>query len=268
LGLAIRSAPVNASFSQTVLIANSRDGTAEGGLFDGPDPVLDSGVDAVPGFQEGELPRGADRDRPRRQGQIGDRVMDCLRHGETDREAQVQAAGVAQAAEMSQLCLGGAGAVNADQDRLAVPVRLGDLGDRLVDDLDVVGRGVGAGVPGPEHPGQPFTGVVRERQQRVISGAKLERGRGLLLLPNDLSQHGVQIEHQTRLRTLGAHDARCYSASLGREQPRLSRTCARARFSPANPPRRSGEDPPTLGSEVAGPNRAGWSRSTARSAIA
>jgi hypothetical protein len=103
---------------------------------------------------------GVDGDRPRRLGQRPDRVLDLVGDGEPDRERHLQTLLVAHPAKVGQPLLGRAGAIAADQDLTTVPVGVGDLRHRLIGDLDVVGGGVGAGVPGPEHPGQSLLGVV------------------------------------------------------------------------------------------------------------
>ena len=68
---------------------------------------------------------------------------------------------LAQAADVGQERLRAAGAVRADQDRDAVPVGIRDLGERGVQDGDVVGGGVRAGVARPQQPGQELPGVVQ-----------------------------------------------------------------------------------------------------------
>jgi hypothetical protein len=60
----------------------------------------------------------------------------------------------------------GSGAVGADQDVGAVPVGVGDLRECLVEHRDVVGGGVGAGVPGPQPAGQRLARVGPEAQRR------------------------------------------------------------------------------------------------------
>ncbi len=120
---------------------------------------------------------------------------------------------------MVQPGLGGAGTVAADQDRRAVPMLVGDLGERLVGDLDVVGGGVRPGVPGPEHPGQRFVGVVQPGQQGVIAKSVLERGRSLRLLRMAGHQAGVEVDHQTRHGDPGADQGGDRTARLGAEQP-------------------------------------------------
>lgn len=56
---------------------------------------------------------------------------------------------------------------NRQQDRGAVPDRVEDLGEGLVEDGDVVGGGVRAGPAFAEQPGEGFAGVVQETQQRM-----------------------------------------------------------------------------------------------------
>jgi hypothetical protein len=62
---------------------------------------------------------------------------------------------------------GGSGAVDGDQQVASLWV--GDLGDRLGEYGDVVGGGVGAGVPGSQQQGQGFAGVVTPRSERVVA---------------------------------------------------------------------------------------------------
>jgi len=109
----------------------------------------------------------------------------------------------------------GAGGVGAYQDRLAVAVRFGDLGQASVQDRDVVGGGVAAGVAGPQDAGQGLVGVVQEPEYRVIAEGMLERRRGLFLLGMADHHAGVQIDDQTRdvaARGAGRGD---YPAGLG-----------------------------------------------------
>jgi hypothetical protein len=91
---------------------------------------------------------------------------------------------------------GGAGAVSADEDRVPVPELLGDLRERRVQDLQVVGGGVAPGVTGAEQPGQRLMGVVAERQQRVIPERAFECGAGLFLLRVGDHDGGVQVDDQ------------------------------------------------------------------------
>jgi hypothetical protein len=67
---------------------------------------------------------------------------------------------VTLAADGGQERLGAAGAVGADQDRLAVPVGIRHLGQSRVEDGDVVGGSVGAGIARPQDRGEELAGVV------------------------------------------------------------------------------------------------------------
>src|SRR4051812_23373204 len=97
---------------------------------------------------------------------------------------------------MVQERFGAAGAVRADEDGGAVAVGVGDLGQRLVEDGDVVGGGVGAGVTGSEDCGEGFAGVVQEAQQRVVAEAALVGRRCLLFLGVAGDQGGVEVQDQ------------------------------------------------------------------------
>jgi hypothetical protein len=46
---------------------------------------------------------------------------------------------------------------------------IGDLRQRLIDHLDVVGGGIGVRGPRPQHPGQRHTRVVQPGEQRMIA---------------------------------------------------------------------------------------------------
>jgi hypothetical protein len=141
---------------------------------------------------------GVDRDRPRGLGQHSDGVLQLVGQGEPDRELDLQAAPLAQRPDMRQPCLGGAGAVGADQDRCAIPIRVGDLRQCLLGHADVVGGGIGVRVPGPQHPGQRLPGVVQPGEQRVIAEPVLEGWRTALFLRMAGHQGGVQVDHQAR----------------------------------------------------------------------
>jgi hypothetical protein len=71
--------------------------------------------------------------------------------------------------------VGGAAAVGADQQRLVMGGS-GELGERQVDDLDVIVGGVGTGVAWPQAAGQRLAGAgatVQVGQQRVEPEATL-----------------------------------------------------------------------------------------------
>jgi len=115
--------------------------------------------------------------------------------------------------------LGGAGSVAADQDRLTVPLLVGDLAEGLVGDGDVVAGGVGAGVPRSQHAGQGFVGVVQPHQQGVVAPALLERRSRSLLLGVAGDQAGVEVDHQTGHLDPAAVHGRHRSARLAAQQP-------------------------------------------------
>ena len=77
-----------------------------------------------------------------------------------------------------------AAGIGADQDRAAQVPR--ELTDREPGRLDVVGRGVGAGVAGPQHEGQrlpvPGLAVISPGGHRVMAEGLLPGGSGLFLL--------------------------------------------------------------------------------------
>jgi hypothetical protein len=59
--------------------------------------------------------------------------------------------------------------ISPDQDRAAVTMLVRQLRQRGIQDGDVVGGGVAAGVPAPQRRGEEFAGVVAEREQRVVA---------------------------------------------------------------------------------------------------
>jgi hypothetical protein len=97
--------------------------------------------------------------------------------------------------------MGGAAGVGADQQRL-VAGELGELRERQVDHLDVVGGAVGAGVARPEDPGQGLAGAiaaVQEGDQRVETEAALVGPSRALLVGVGVQQRAVHIHHQQAL---------------------------------------------------------------------
>ena len=80
--------------------------------------------------------------------------------------------------------MGAAAGVGADQ-HLAAQVR-GQLGQRELRGLDVVGCGIGPGIAGPQHHRQRLAralgAVVGEHRQRMEPEALLPGRRGLLFL--------------------------------------------------------------------------------------
>ncbi len=115
--------------------------------------------------------------------------------------------GVAQGADVGEERLRAACAVGPDEDRVPVPVDVGDLGERGVEDGDVVGGGVRSGVTRPELGGEEFAGVVAEGEQRVVAEGVLERRRGLFLLGVADQHVCIQVNDQ-HIQPGGAGDPR------------------------------------------------------------
>jgi hypothetical protein len=137
---------------------------------------------------------------------------------------------------------------------------LGQLGQGLVQHGDVVGGGVGAGVPGSQHPGQGLVGVVQEAQQRVESVSAFEMGCGLVFLVGmDLDQGGVQVEDEV-VQPASTRERRWHllAGDLGAGQP-----CSFARLRPRRPylaqlaPVEAGQNPPRRGGRGHGPVQPG-----------
>jgi hypothetical protein len=92
-------------------------------------PVDVDGCDPVGGDPDGFADRFGDR--------------------QADGEPDVQVLLLAQGPDVGEEAVAGAGRITAQQDRGAVPVRVGDLGEGVVEDGDVVAGGVR---PGPAFP--------------------------------------------------------------------------------------------------------------------
>lgn len=90
----------------------------------------------------------------------------------------------------------GARAVRTDQQIPTVGAR--DLGDRIAEDLDVVGRGVRPRSTGPQLRSQELLRVLAPHPQRVEPEGPLERGRRLFLLAVRDHDRGIDIEHDCR----------------------------------------------------------------------
>jgi hypothetical protein len=97
----------------------------------------------------------ADRRPPRRFGQREDRLADRL--GEVEAHHEADARGAQLVAEFVR----GAGAVGAHHDLRLFDDRPRQLLEREVDNLDVIGGGVGAGVARAQHTGQRLAGSRR-----------------------------------------------------------------------------------------------------------
>ena len=123
---------------------------------------------------------------------LDDRVPDLVGDGEPDRVLHGPATFGVQGGDPVQQVVRGSRAVGADQ-QLA-PVRGRDLADGRGQDLDVIGCGVRAGVPGTQHQRQRLFGVVAPHPERVVAEALLERHCGTLLLGVRGHQGGVDVE--------------------------------------------------------------------------
>jgi hypothetical protein len=120
---------------------------------------------------------------------------------------------------MSEEAASAAGAVSADQDRAAVAMFIGDLGQRLIDHRGVVGGIVRGRVAGPQHPGQRLSGVVQPSQHWVVAIAVLVGCGRPFLLGVAGHQRGVEVDHQTRLDPTTTHHRRQATPRLLTQQP-------------------------------------------------
>ena len=98
--------------------------------------------------------------------------------------------------------------VGADED-LSIEVGGGQLLERQLQHLEVIGGGVGAGVAGAKDPGQGLAGLGEVTEQREKAEAALVVAGGALLLGVGGEQAGVDVEDQllgsgARIPGLGA----------------------------------------------------------------
>ena len=107
----------------------------------------------------------------------GDRRPFPLGDCPADREPAAHRLLVAKTPDVDEELLRAARTIRADQDRGAVPVGVRELGQRGVQDGDVVSGGIATRVALPQLGGEELAGVVAERQQRVIAKRLLERRR-------------------------------------------------------------------------------------------
>ncbi len=126
---------------------------------------------------------------------------------------------LAQCTDVGEEDFRASGAVRADEDFGAVAVGVGDLGQGRIQDGDVVGGGIGAGVARPQHSGQGFAGVVQKAQQRVVAEAAFIGGRRLFLLGVAGDEGGVDVQDEAR-QVVSAGAGRGYAVpGLGGLQP-------------------------------------------------
>jgi hypothetical protein len=93
--------------------------------------------------------------------------------------------------------------VGAGED-LATQVGLGQLLERQLEDLEVIGRGVGGGVAGPQDRGQRLACLGQVAEQRVKAEAALVVAGGAFLLGVGDQERGVDVEDQLLGSVLGA----------------------------------------------------------------
>jgi hypothetical protein len=202
-------------------------------------------------------------------GKCANGSADLFGDGVSDRERGPDSA-LPQPSQVGQEGLGTARAVGADEDRGAVAVGVGDLGEGLVEDGDVVGGGVRAGVARSQETCQGLAGVVQEAQHRVVAEAAFVGGGGLFLLGVAGDQGGVDVQHQTRQFTssgvrCGYRTSGCPPACSQATSRALARAARRAFRAAASMPASTRQ---AVGVEATEPNTSCWSRSTARSRIA
>ena len=87
-------------------------------------------------------------------------------------------------------------AVGSQQDLCALDVLLRNLVERVFSDRDLIGRGVRAGVPGPQLSGERFTGLIGVGEHRVKPVAALEVPGSALLLRMRAHERRVQVDIQ------------------------------------------------------------------------
>ena len=131
-----------------------------------------------------------------------DRPADRVLHPPPPRPvAAVAPAGGVQRRQVVHQRVGGAGPVHGDQQ--IGPPRGRDLGDRRVQDGDVVGGGERAGRPGPQHHREVVPDVGTPRGQGMEPEA-LEVGFGAVLGRGRRDHRGIQPEHRHRPTRLPA----------------------------------------------------------------
>ncbi|MEY9834792.1 hypothetical protein ABH941_000003 [Streptacidiphilus sp. EB103A] len=201
-------------------------------------------------------------------GQGADRLADRCGDGVSDGVGGIDAV-VAQGAYVGQEGFGAARAVGADEDLGAVAVGVGGLGQGVVQDGDVVGGGVGAGVARSKEAGQGFAGVVQEARQWVVAEAVLVGGGDLFFLGVAGDQGGVEVQDQARQVVAGGAGRGYWGSGLGGLHP--GGLAGGGPCCPQCGKRRGvggGQYAPGGGLEATVPNTAAWSRSRARSRMA
>jgi hypothetical protein len=130
--------------------------------------------------------------------------------------------------------VGGTGGVGSGQDGVHHPCGvvagavtgppLGrQLGQGVVEHLHVVGGGVGAGVAGPQHPGQRLVGLVAPHAEGVEAKPPLVGGGGVLLVGVGVHQGGVEVKVTLAGAPPAAHTAARAAARAASMPPQLHR---------------------------------------------
>jgi hypothetical protein len=143
-----------------------------------------------------------------------DRFPDRFGDRGADTESDVEVP-LAPGPDVGEETVTGSGRIRAEQDRGPVSVGVGDLGEGLVEDGDVVGGGVRAGPALAQHTGEGLAGVVQETQQRVEPEGLLPgAGRGLLL---GVADHDGRVDVQDQAVDLltSHHRLRQVATDLG-----------------------------------------------------
>jgi hypothetical protein len=130
---------------------------------------------------------GVDRLLPSRLGQVEDRLAHPLVDLIADREVDARLAAVGGEG------MGAPADVGARQD-LAVKVCLRQLLEGQLQNLEVIGGGIGTGVAGTQDPSQGLTGLREVTEQRKEAEAALVGAGGALLLGVGAEEGGVDIE--------------------------------------------------------------------------
>ena len=120
---------------------------------------------------------------------------------------------------MGQECLGVSGAVGPDEDGGAVAVGIGDLGQGLLDDGDVVAAVLAPALPGRSTPARASPVLSRKHSSGCWSKPRLLGGRRLLLLGVAGDECGVDVQDQARKAASARADGGNAAAGLGGLEP-------------------------------------------------
>ena len=150
-------------------------------------------------------------------GQLADRGAGAVVEVEPDRVVHPPPGCGVQRGDVADQVQGGARAIAGDQQVPPVPGR--ELRDRLVEYLDVIDRGVAAGVARAQPKRQRLAGVVTPRGQRVMTPGALECARGLLFVAVRDLDRGVHADHDRLPQVAVGHPRGRDPPVPGRDQP-------------------------------------------------